>query len=89
MAMDRKNSPSTATAQPIAEAGKDKETILANGKNLVERNKFWKPLIIVGPDLTKQQRASQKETTKIEGKGKILHNFFVYCCPTILIFFDV
>uniref|UniRef100_A0A915JR47 Uncharacterized protein n=1 Tax=Romanomermis culicivorax TaxID=13658 RepID=A0A915JR47_ROMCU len=32
----------------------DKETILANGKNLAEQNKSQKLPIIVGPDLTKE-----------------------------------
>uniref|UniRef100_A0A915HLJ7 Uncharacterized protein n=1 Tax=Romanomermis culicivorax TaxID=13658 RepID=A0A915HLJ7_ROMCU len=48
----------------------NKETILANRKNLAEWNKSQKLPIIVAPDLTKQQRASQKEKRKPKEKGK-------------------
>uniref|UniRef100_A0A915HGK6 Uncharacterized protein n=1 Tax=Romanomermis culicivorax TaxID=13658 RepID=A0A915HGK6_ROMCU len=48
----------------------DKEMILANRKNLAEWNKSQKPLIIVVPDLTKQQRATQKEKQKSKEERK-------------------
>uniref|UniRef100_A0A915IB51 Uncharacterized protein n=1 Tax=Romanomermis culicivorax TaxID=13658 RepID=A0A915IB51_ROMCU len=61
----------------------DKETILANRKNLAKWSKSLKPLIIVAPDLTKQQQARQKNENRRKKEKKILHKLFVYFCPMI------
>uniref|UniRef100_A0A915L8S3 Uncharacterized protein n=1 Tax=Romanomermis culicivorax TaxID=13658 RepID=A0A915L8S3_ROMCU len=42
----------------------DKETIMANTKKLADINKNCKPLIIIAPDLTKQQQDERPKKNK-------------------------